>query len=363
MVGKGADNILATKLPFDQFSRQKIVSYLIDESFRKTTNEKFKIIDIGGHKGKTAEFQPNDAVTILDVYDESYSNYIKGDATKTNFPIDSFDIACSFDVLEHIPQDKRRSFIDEALKISSIGVFLAVPIDIDKKVSTAEVILNNFHINLLGSDHKWLKEHIDYKIPNKKEIIQLAHNSGANLVSTSSNQIGDWQLMQMLLFASSVVPDIVGEVNNINTWYNRNTLFLDSSVDVGYREIIFLSKTKKNVESVSNAINKLRRVSGVDPLMTINKKTFIEFSNTLSFISKKYRILYDKYKSVDKMKADLINELYILKEQQKDDNAHIIKLRRELADIHNSVSWKLTKPLRYIFGIGRKSQNKKSKIT
>ena len=146
-------NILKEKLentlPFDQYSRQYIVSSLIDKSIRPLSGKKrLNIIDLGGHKGKTVDFQPNDKVTILDVFDENYKNYIKGDATKTSFNDELFDVACSFDVFEHIPRKKRQAFLSEALRISKYGVFLTIPIDKDHKVSSAENMLNNFYKTL-----------------------------------------------------------------------------------------------------------------------------------------------------------------------------------------------------------------------
>lgn len=396
MADMSAVDGLVDKLPFDQYSRQKIVSYLIDESFRKKTDEnKLKIIDIGGHKGKTADFQPHDDVTILDVFDESYRNYVKGDATETTFADNTFDIACSFDVLEHIPREKRQLFINETLRISKFGVFLAVPTDVDGKVSAAEIALNNFYINLTGSDHQWLKEHIDYRIPNEDDVLKLVSSSGANMVSLSSNQIGDWQLMQMLLFASSVTPDIVGEVNDINTWYNNNTLSLDSSADIGYRKILFISKDYENVESVSQAIEKLKIGFKADDLVTVNKGTFDEFTNTLSLISKKHSDLFDRYQNLDKVNIELVNtnvkitdnfsdlsekysalldkyqstdktnvklidEMSVLKERLKGDQAHIVKLTREITNIQNSKAWKTIERTKAIAKLIRKKRKQNS---
>ena len=360
MTNNDTKNDLATKLSFDQFSRQKIVSYLIDEAFRNKNDKKnFKIIDIGGHNGKTVEFQPKDIITILDVFDEKYEGYVKGDVTKTDFKDNFFDIACSFDVLEHIPRDKRQAFIDEALRISNVGFFFTVPIDVEGKVSAAEVLLNNFHKNLFGSEHKWLKEHIDYRIPNEKEIIQLVNASGATQVSISNNQIGDWQLMQMLLFASSKIPNIVGEVSDINTWYNHNVLSIDSKIDVGYRKIFFISKSKDNVDRVKYAIDKLENVSNDDSLITINDKTFREFAKTFSLISRKYSVLVKKYQDVDKTKRELIDRAETLQDKLDNKLAYIAELTNEIDDIHRSVTWKIAKPLRLFSRINGKLRNKR----
>ncbi|MEI7918242.1 MAG: class I SAM-dependent methyltransferase [Candidatus Saccharibacteria bacterium] len=350
---------LIKKLSFDQFSRQKIVAYLINESFVNRDNKTaLNIIDIGGHLGRTSDFMPNDKVTVLDVFDENYDNYIKGDATSMIFKDNSFDIACSFDVLEHIPREKRQTFINEAVRVSKIGFFMAIPVDIENKVSSAEVLLNDFYMNIFNEDHQWLKEHIDYMIPDEKEVNNLIKNSGASSVSISSNQIGDWQLMQMLLFASSSIPDIVGEVSDINTWYNKNILSLDSMVDVGYRKIIFISKDVENITSVKKTINKLEAYNSEDSKVTVNKQTFNEFSETLSLIIKKYNLSYEQNQYINKTNKDLINEIINLKKLHKIDKTHIEKLNLEISSIHNSKTWKLIHPLREIIGYINKSIKK-----
>src|SRR5688572_16201522 len=87
-------------LPFDQYSRQFVVANVINTALRKKS-AKLRLLDMGGHKGKTHEFLPGDAVTIIDVFDEVYPGYVKGDATAMTFKDDEFDIATSFDVFEH----------------------------------------------------------------------------------------------------------------------------------------------------------------------------------------------------------------------------------------------------------------------
>lgn len=350
--------LLESKLPFDQYSRQKIVAYIIENSIRKISNKKkLKIIDLGGHKGKTTNFQPNDDVTVLDVFDEIYDNYVKGDATDTNFPDDTFDLSCSFDVLEHIPREKRQAFIDEALRISKYGLFVAMPIDTEDKVSSAEMLLDNFHKIMFASDHKWLKEHIDYRIPNEKEINELVKKSGAHSVSIFSNQIGDWQLMQMLIFSAARNPEITGYVNDINSWYNRHTIELDTNIDIGYRGVFFISKDKKNIESVSQAIFSLKNKKlKTKQYVTINEKTFGEFSRALAKIGKKYTDLLDKYSNIDKTKIEIIEKNAELKGALINSQDHNKNLTNELSDVYSSASWKITKPIRLANRLMQKRQ-------
>lgn len=349
---------LENTLPFDQYSRQYIVSSLIDKSLRRLSNKnKLSIIDLGGHKGKTTDFQPNDKVTILDVFDENYKNYIKGDATNTSFSDGLFDVACSFDVFEHIPRNKRQAFVNEALRISKYGVFLAMPIDVENKVSSAEVVLNNFHKTLFSIDHRWLKEHIGYKIPSELEVKHIVDNSGADCVSLSSNQIGDWQLLQMLIFSAAKNPYITEDVNKINAWYNKNIDRLDSGIDVGYRKIFFISKHKDSIRSVKRVVDAIARKE-TNEYVTVNRITLDEFAETLSRINKKYVDLFEIYQKVNKTKKQLADEIKLLTESLADFQESNTKLTADLSDIYSSSSWRLTKPLRAVAKVGRKSTGK-----
>lgn len=352
MANKSKTINLEAKLPFDQFSRQKIVAYLIDEGLRKN-NKKFSIIDLGGYRGKTVEFQPKDSVTILDVFINGFvgkKGYIKGDATETGLPNNSFDVACSFDVFEHVPRSRRQMFIEESLRVSKLGAFMAIPIDVDGKVANAEVEMNDFYINLTGFDHKWLKEHIDYKIPKENEVEDLVKAAGAQMVSVVTNRIGDWSLMQMLLFMSSQIPDIIGDVSMINEWYNHNSLPLDSNIDVGYRKIFFISKNKKNIESVRRAIEKLDQMSKDDELITVNQKTFTQFSDTLSKVGKKFITLNEIYRdNIGKTERELIQRNELLKKKLQEEKQTASILDKELKAINESIAWKIVKKVRSMF--------------
>ncbi len=340
---------LASALPFDQYSRQLVVSTLINDVFKK--DKMLEIIDLGGHKGKTHEFHPDDKITIIDLFDEEYPGYVRGDATNTKFADKQFDVAVSFDVFEHIPRSRRLPFIKEGLRISKQGMFIAMPVD-DKlhTVSSAEVRLNRYHQSIFKEDHQWLKEHIDYRIPTEEEITELVKKAGAYQISLSSNQIGDWQLLQMLIFSSASNPDITTDVEAINNWYNENILDLDSSVDVGYRRIFFVTKDIQAYESVKKIIEKKSKTP--PPSMTIHSRTFDKFSETLANISRKYNDLYKAYGSL----SDKQRKIVELEKHIEELYAHNKKLTREIDTIYRSVSWKATRPFRAINKLKKLSQ-------
>lgn len=330
-------------LPFDQYSRQYLTYSLIKKTIGR--NKKLSIIDLGGHGGKTRDFHKEDTVTILDVFDEKYDNYIKGDATNTTFIDNEFDVSCSFDVLEHIPRQKRQKFIEEALRISKFGAFIAMPIDYEKKVANAEDRLNKFYKYIFKEDHRWLKEHIDYRIPTEKEVEKILKKIGVNYVTIKSNEVGDWQLLQSLIFSSSKDIQTSKDIDEITKWYNKNISTIEGDIKIPYRKIFFVSNSDKNIKAIKSVIKASKQAKKIQTI-TVSEDVFDNFLNYFAkTVRKNYELNNDKtpalLKEMNKKNEDLKKEI---RDFQKRD----VALSKELDKIRNSLSWRLTKPLRVI---------------
>lgn len=333
-------------LPFDQFSRQFVVANVVDKCLRnKSKKTSLSIIDLGGHAGKTSLFHPVDKVTILDVFNEKYKGYVKGDATDTKFKDNTFDIACSFDVFEHIPRSKRARFITEALRISREGIFIAAPIDDDKKqTSAAESGLNEFYKDLFGSDHRWLKEHIDYKIPDSGEIEGLIKNTGASFTAIPSNNLGDWILMQALIFMTSKNPLLGEQMEELNRWFNKNTISLDANSNVHYRQVYFISNNKPLVRLVSKYVASQKKENNVNNKLSFDPGAY---KKALKIIASNQKFFEGKIKELERENKKIKNEL-------TEVYSHNQKLTKEITDIYQSKSWKITKPARAIDKLRKK---------
>lgn len=350
---KNIDRNLAKTLPFDQYSRQMIVATLVNKALRPDAKAKLKIIDIGGHKGKTREFLPSDDVTILDVFDESYEGYVKGDATKIEFADETFDIAVSFDVLEHIPRPSRPAYLSEALRVSKMGVFIAVPVNAeDRKTTDAEMLLNEVNMELFGEDHRWLKEHIDLGIPSLDEMQKLLGKSGAYFVSMPSNQLDDWIMLQTLIFIASQNSLATQAVNEVNAWYNEHCLELDSGIDCSYRRIFFISKNAKMTEAVKAMIDKSLVNGSNGPGASEYKKIHSVFLSTVAMTLAKLGKSFNEVKSLsDKLKISLQNtdhQRKVAENQAAEYKKRCEMLQQELDAMKQSLSWRATKPLRKI---------------
>jgi hypothetical protein len=210
---------LQADVPFDQFSRQFQVMTIIN-SLRKN-DESYKILDVGGYKGRTADFLPQDQVTVMDLFDVKEDGYVKGSALDMPFKDDSFDYIMSFDVLEHIPSSKRATFVRECARVAKKGVIICAPHKTDAN-ELAEQSLNDLYKRLHGEEHRWLKEHIAYGIPDFEAIEKLLQKQALQTVAFPSNKTRLWVDMQQAIFTNSLYPLASEQVTKLNTYYNKH---------------------------------------------------------------------------------------------------------------------------------------------
>lgn len=235
--------------PFDQYSRQYQVAALLNDLRKK--QQTFKILDVGGHKGKTAEFFPQDEVWVLDVFDVKEPNYIKGDGTGLPFSDNDFDFVVNFDVLEHIPAPKRNRFIDECNRAARVATLISAPQKTPEN-QLAEEVLNNLYKEFHRKDHQWLKEHIDYGLPSFKKIREYLEANNYYTVELPSNDTTLWVLMQGAIFLNSKFAMGAPKLIELNEYYNTHFPY-DGGVDADntYRIILCVSKNSKVIAKLS----------------------------------------------------------------------------------------------------------------
>lgn len=289
----------AESLPIDQYSRQKWASIFIDQL---RDNPKLNILDVGGYKGKTAEFQAKDKVVVCDLFDVKEKNYVKGDGRSLPFKNGKFDFVVTFDTYEHVPREGREGFVEELLRVAKQGVILAAPFDNENgSVFQAEVNLNEYHSKLYGKDHPWLKEHIEYRIPSDDELNNLLESRQVPYTALPSNDLSIWTLMQTIYFSIDLDDDLRGRVDDINRYYNKELTQLDITNQQTYRKIYFFSKRADNVKRIEEFILQEKNATQEDA-----KAYFIAFA--LSVWGQKYR-------DVEQYKNYLEDEIKKLKEQ------------------------------------------------
>lgn len=243
-----------TELPFDQYSRIETARLIVDNCIRPLVKSKsLRIIDLGGHKGHTKDFFTNDSITILDVYDESYDGYIKGDATNlAKIKDEEYDVVLSFDTLEHIPPKRRKAFIKEAIRISKHGFVLAAPFDNNNgHVRFAEDKANKLYKKINSKDHPWLKEHLEYGIPSAADIEEYFNNQSVGFTSFPMNNLSHWLSAQGLMFNATVLKSDIKEVVDVSRFYNKNLEHMESIPGQSYRKVYLASKLSTVIDSAN----------------------------------------------------------------------------------------------------------------
>lgn len=316
------------EIPFDLYTRHHVVSRVVNQAIRKGKSEKLSVLDLGGYAGMTTEFFPNDKVTILDIYACADKNYIKGDATNLEFEDNAYDIVTNFDVFEHIPREKRESFIKESFRVARRAVIMTMPIDNadTKETSEAELILDGFFKDIAGKHHPWLKEHIEYGIPSNVEVEVLFKKLKIKFIKFNSNDINTWKLMQTINFMGTIDSEALKVSKSMNRYYNENIENIEDYRQDGYRGIYILMKD----EEIEKKILSTFYVSDTDfkspnKAKTINKLVYNSVLRQLGNIIKQST----KQKIISVEKDEIISDL-----------------QRRIVDIENSTTWKITNPLR-----------------
>ncbi len=103
-------------IAFDQYQRYRTIERLIDGCRQKTPQKTYHILELGSYENKLLKlFLPNDEITFTDI---ALTDKMKADAEfqeadGTNLPFldGSYDFVVSADVFEHVPKEKRESFL------------------------------------------------------------------------------------------------------------------------------------------------------------------------------------------------------------------------------------------------------------
>ncbi|MFA4956992.1 MAG: glycosyltransferase [Candidatus Methanoperedens sp.] len=265
-------------LPFDLYTRNKIISDLINLLRKKKKG--LKILDIGGRSGHLKEFlQVDDDLYILDILksESNEINYFVGDIISAPFKDRTFDVVVSSDLFEHISPENRENTLSEMQRISKNYVILGAPF-YSEKAAEAEIQINDFFHKLTGNDHPWLFEHIKNGLPSGKKLEEFLKTNGFEYLTTETNNISNWLLMQLFIFYSYKYGIPVENVSRVYRFYNLNFLELGDSLNPAYRTIYLIGKTG-TLPEIDYKLNSIMDVSKFHSLETLIFETIGQFTD------------------------------------------------------------------------------------
>src|SRR3990172_3561384 len=175
------------ELPFDQFQRYKTVHDFV-EFIRDGSDGPIKVLDVGGYPGLIIDFLPDDDVTVVDVLEADIPNYVRASGAKLPFEDGVFDLVCSCDTLEHVPDAERPSFIAELARVSRNFILLTAPFA-DERTRLAEEILFSYVWKVLRVEFTTLKEHLDNGLPDFDQTIAWLKDVGIQAAGFHSGHL------------------------------------------------------------------------------------------------------------------------------------------------------------------------------
>ena len=161
-----------------------IVEKIKEEGRRKKEEGggELKILEIGSGGLGIAPYLKM-AVTGVDVeFKSPFHPLLKriiGKAEKLNFADKSFDIVISSDMLEHLPPEMREKAIFEMIRVAKLGAVIGVPCGAEATGHDQE--LRQEYLKIHKEEFPFLKEQVEYGLPDKTDIITYINRSSKKL--------------------------------------------------------------------------------------------------------------------------------------------------------------------------------------
>ena len=137
------------------------------------------MLEVGGGPGPLESFLPDYELFVSDISGAPHERFLLADGSKLPFADDTFAVAVTLDVLEHVPPQIRAPFLAELLRVSSDLVVLSAPFA-HPDLELAEEALNEFIRARFQGDFPTLDEHADNGLPELGATVDGArrHRSG-----------------------------------------------------------------------------------------------------------------------------------------------------------------------------------------
>jgi hypothetical protein len=229
-------------LPFDQYTRHRIVAQVADSARRVHGWPTLRVLDVGGYPCLTPRFLPADGVTVIDITvvpGAQPGSYVRADGAELPFPDDAFDLVVSLDSLEHVPRPRRADYVSELLRVSRGYVLLLAPFA-REEVVLAERLLAEFVRVVNQEEQPQLREHREYGLPDFDEWLAFVDLRGLAHVAFTSGFVYNWLPMMLLKHFVLSLSDAADLHQAIDRFYNV-VLQSSDARSPGYRQGMVVS--------------------------------------------------------------------------------------------------------------------------
>ncbi|WP_252254643.1 glycosyltransferase [Clostridium sp. ZBS12] len=243
-------------ITFDQYQRYKTIEIIVKSVKEYYKIDKLNILEVGSNEQLNLEkFLPDENITYSDLeIPKNISNnsrFIIADATNlSDIRNNEYDIVVSSDVFEHIPDNKRKDFLNETSRVAKLVNINCFPFN-SEAVESAEIRANEYYKTMFGIDHIWLKEHIDNGLPDINNVKRILEDSNKNYFMFEHGDVFLWEEITKALSFSEYIPELSPLMQRIEELYQQNIFKYDVG-ESNYRKFITITKDlnlNKHLES------------------------------------------------------------------------------------------------------------------
>lgn len=176
-------------LPYDIYERHKKVGQLIGKNQT--------LIDVGGQLHLLSQFSKPAKVLVANLEGSEEKSDVILKKGHLPFSSNSFDVVTALDVLEHMPKKYRESFIKDLFRVAKDKVILSFPIGTYEHIAYEKDLEKwlRSHGHLVN----YLKEHLEYGLPQITEIENITKNLNTTLTFSGNLKINEF-LFKFYLF-------------------------------------------------------------------------------------------------------------------------------------------------------------------
>ena len=229
-------------LPFDQYSRHRIVQIVANHVRESQQRSRLEVLDVGGFPCLTPQFLPEDRVVVIDLVageTDGLATYVQADGTALPFRDRNFDLVVSLDSLEHVPGERRSAYLEELLRVSRGFVLLVAPFAQETTI-LAERLLAEFIRVVNQEEQPQLQEHRQYGLPDLEMWLSYLRNRGLAFTSFDSGYVYNWLPMMLVKHYVLSLPEAGALHRAIDHFYNATLEASDRRLP-GYRRGVLIS--------------------------------------------------------------------------------------------------------------------------
>jgi hypothetical protein len=160
----------ASRLNLDVELRYRAVARIIKGLYL----EKASILELGAGSVSIGRYLRRQVVSVdpaLSQIAEPWTIRILASGCSLPFADRAWDLVCSIDMLEHIPEESREQALREMVRVARRAIVLAVPTG--SHAYEQDCRLNEYHVKQHGVGHRFGLEHIKFGLPDGGRVGQL----------------------------------------------------------------------------------------------------------------------------------------------------------------------------------------------